>query len=161
MTKEDIYQVLLKHSGTSTNTINKAKIFLTSFGLLPKNTRSGHPEVSWIEIYRFIFTVYAGGGDEKKLKEFCARRVNNDHDLQVLGGILEALEGENISAVFISERFVVVMKDNAPSLFFGSMDEVDTNNFTKSVITKTKLVQPIFFKNIKKAIDEVRQEIYN
>lgn len=161
MTKDNLEDILLKHSGATPTIINKSKIFLTGLGLLPKNTRSGHPEISWLEIYLYIFSIYAAPTDTKKIQEFCARRVNNEHDKQVLGGIHEALHGENISAVFISERFVVVMKENAPALFFGSMDEIDTNNFTKSVIMKTKLIQPFFFKNIKKAIDNVRENIYN
>jgi hypothetical protein len=81
-------------------------------------------------------------------------------DDQLLGGILEALtNAETVKMVFISERNIIVMKENE-NLFFGYASESDMNNLPL-LVNKAIQIPGFVFRNFLAAIQMNRSAILN
>ena len=82
------------------------------------------------------------GSTPPAIQKFSAiRKKMQVDDQQLLGGILEALTNANeVKMVFISERNIIVMKENE-NMFFGYANEKELENIPNMVFEKFEFIK--------------------
>lgn len=172
MKKNDFFEIIYKNGLTSQARMIRTKNHLTAVGILSKNkTGNSDPnlneELNWLQIAKIIFTIYAGPGENKDLREFCQRRIDNSKDEIIYTAIFEALENsEIVKALYFNEHFIIVATDNESRLYghldinYSSQDNAP-KEFAEHIKTNSRFVSGSDFVTLKKFINTARSQAYN
>ena len=161
MRKAAFLRLLYSNSAVPVSVIQRICIGLNKNGLLPKGSHLKDPDLNWQHICLIIFSTYMSPSTVKGIEEFSKKRkMNQEVDKQVLGGILEALTNPNdLKMLFISETNIIVMKENV-NLFFGYATENELSNIP-DMVNKAYKVPGFIFKNLAAGIFMERSAILN
>lgn len=163
MNKDDLFKIICNDSGVSLTKINTTFKNLTRVGFLPKTKGAYQEELTKKQILTTIFCIYTAPATYDANQDFCARRIDNKDDKEVLQAISTALETkEKLLYVFISEKFVVLMKESKLNLLWGRMEHVETPaDFVNILMKKSTIVPAAFILRIRKAIALIKEVAYN
>jgi len=160
ISKSEWRMILWKNLGAGGSHIDRVYTHLLRLNLIKKVGHRAPLELSWYDISLWIFCILCGKTEAAQLEQFMKRRVNNENDKQVCGGILDALMNpESVLMVFVSERSVIVYREGQ-SLFFGTATDEELRNVPRFV-ARTNQVPGLVFAAMKKTIEEARASAYN
>jgi len=159
MKKTEFIKSVYANVATPPSVVNRILIGLNKEGLIQKGSHHKDPELSWKEICLIIYSVYMCGTTVDAINKFAAiRKKMQVYDQSLFDGIKEALiNAIKVKKVFISERYVILIKENEV-ITYEYENEKELENIP-NIVDKAIQVPGFVFRNFALAIEMNRSAI--